>query len=82
LTTLLAVCVAALTSTDGVMPRLFGAYHGARISVRVPTNGTSSHNATTADTRGKALLWMGSSHVNRLLRLLAMYGEVPQWEFI
>ncbi|KAJ5516612.1 hypothetical protein N7527_008172 [Penicillium freii] len=66
LTTLFTVCVAAMTSTAAAMPHLSGAYHGVRISVRVPTNATSSHNATTTGTRGKAPLSTGSSHTNRV----------------
>ncbi|KAJ6167680.1 hypothetical protein N7497_000523 [Penicillium chrysogenum] len=52
LTTLFTVCVAALTSTAAAMPHLSGAYHGARIAVRVPGNATS-HNATATGTRAK-----------------------------
>ncbi|KAJ5485771.1 hypothetical protein N7530_000071 [Penicillium desertorum] len=65
LTTLLTVCVAALTSTAAAIPHLSGAYHGARIAVRVPGNATS-HNATATGTRGKAPLSTGSSHKNRV----------------
>ena len=63
-TTLVTVCVAALTSTAAAMPHLSGAYHGARIAVRVPGNATS-HNATASGTRGKAPLSTGTSHSNR-----------------
>ncbi|KAJ5588552.1 hypothetical protein N7537_011230 [Penicillium hordei] len=38
LTTLFTVCMANLTSTAAAMPRLSGAYHGARIFIRVPAN--------------------------------------------
>ncbi|CAI7628111.1 unnamed protein product [Penicillium glandicola] len=66
LTTLFTVCIAALTSTAAAMPHLSGAYHGARLSVHVPTNATSSHNATTTGKHGKAPLSTGSSHTNRV----------------
>lgn len=62
LTTLFTVCVAALASTAAAMPHLSGAYHGARIAVRVPGNATS-HNATAT---GKAPLSTGSSHKDRV----------------
>ncbi|OQE41411.1 hypothetical protein PENCOP_c005G04816 [Penicillium coprophilum] len=66
LTALFTVYVAALTSTAAAMPRLSGAYHGARLSVRVPTNETSSHNATTTGTQGKAPLSTGTAHGSRV----------------
>ncbi|KAF4769935.1 hypothetical protein HAV15_011367 [Penicillium sp. str.  len=57
LTTLFAVCVAALTSTAAAMPHLSG-------PTTVPAS--LSHNATTTGTRGKAPLSTGSSHMNRV----------------
>ncbi|KAJ5793800.1 hypothetical protein N7457_000399 [Penicillium paradoxum] len=59
--TTLTVCLAALTSTVAAMPHLSGAYHGARIAVRVPTNATGTYSATTTSTRGQAPLSTGSA---------------------
>ncbi|KAJ5188415.1 hypothetical protein N7491_004740 [Penicillium cf. griseofulvum] len=80
LTTLFTVCVAALSSTAVAMPRLSGAYHGARISVHVPGNETSAHNATTTGTRGKAPLSTGTAHggrvnVNRCHELCSLQSQ-------
>ncbi|KAJ5493969.1 hypothetical protein N7463_010056 [Penicillium fimorum] len=63
---LFIICIATLTSTAIAMPHVSGAYHGARLSVRVPTNATSSHNATTTGTRGKAPLSTGTVHGNHI----------------
>lgn len=66
LTNLLGLCLIGLASTAAAMPRFAGPYHGQRISVRVPTNSTGAHNATTTGTRGKAPLATGlSTHKNR-----------------
>jgi hypothetical protein len=58
---LLTICVAALTGTASAIPHVAGPYHGAHIPIHVPTNATSSHNATTTGTRGKAPLSTGSA---------------------
>ncbi|KAJ5826918.1 hypothetical protein N7447_003681 [Penicillium robsamsonii] len=66
LTALFTVCIATLTSTAAAMLHFSGAYHGARLSVRVPTNATSPHNATTTSARGNAPLSTGTAHGNRV----------------
>lgn len=45
------------------MPRFAGPYHGDRISVHVPVNGTGSHSATATGTRGKTPLATGQSQL-------------------
>lgn len=64
ITALLTVCIAALSGTAAAMPRISGPWHGTRIAVEVPTNGTSAHNATTTGTRAKAPLSTESAKNN------------------
>jgi hypothetical protein len=59
LTNLLGLCVIALAGSAAAMPHLTGPYHGERIAVRVPTNSTNAHNATTTGTRAKLPLTTG-----------------------
>ncbi|OQD78444.1 hypothetical protein PENDEC_c001G05565 [Penicillium decumbens] len=61
LTNLLGLCVVALAGSATAMPHLAAPYHGDHIPVRVPTNSTGAHNATTTGTRGKAPLTTGLS---------------------
>ncbi|KAJ5097237.1 hypothetical protein N7456_007958 [Penicillium angulare] len=57
------ICLVALASTTAAMPHLAGPYHGQHVAVKVPTNSTGAHNATTTGTRGKAPLATGLSQV-------------------
>ncbi|KAJ5291602.1 hypothetical protein N7478_000853 [Penicillium angulare] len=57
------IYLVALASTTAAMPHLAGPYHGQNIAVKVPTNSTGAHNATTTGTRGKAPLATGLSSV-------------------
>ncbi|KAJ5082516.1 hypothetical protein N7532_011559 [Penicillium argentinense] len=61
ITNLLGLCLLAMTASAAAMPRFAGPYHGERISVHVPTNATTPHNATTTGIRGKAPLSTGLS---------------------
>ncbi|KAJ5161543.1 hypothetical protein N7492_006935 [Penicillium capsulatum] len=60
-TSIVGLCVAALASTAAAVPRFAGPYHGDRISIHVPANGTASHSATASGTRGKMPLATGLS---------------------
>lgn len=63
LTNVLGFCLLAMTANAAVLPRFAGPYHGARISVHVPSNATAPHNATTTGTKGKAPISTGVSNV-------------------
>ncbi|KAJ5975807.1 hypothetical protein N7481_009514 [Penicillium waksmanii] len=54
LTNVVGLCLLAMTANAAVLPRFAGPYHGARISVHVPRNGTAPNNATTTSTATKA----------------------------
>ncbi|KAK5796275.1 hypothetical protein VI817_005560 [Penicillium citrinum] len=61
LTNVLGLCLLAMTANAAVLPRFAGPYHGGRISVHVPSNSTTPHNATTTGTKGKVPLTTGTT---------------------
>ncbi|CAI7673784.1 unnamed protein product [Penicillium manginii] len=65
LTNVLGLCLLAMAANAAVLPRFAGPYHGGRIAVNVPTNGTTPHKATTTGTvtKAKGALTTGVSKV-------------------